>query len=58
MTKKPWYSKSVWTNLVIALAAFYPPVSEFIVSNPTLVVAAFGVVNVVLRLITKEKIST
>lgn len=55
-TKKPWLSKTIWTNLVLAVSPFIPGVQEWIAANPTALVMLFSVVNIVLRLVTKDKI--
>lgn len=55
-TKSPLQSKTLWINLIVAIAAFIPQVSEYIASHPEVLTIAFAVVNVVLRLLTKDKI--
>lgn len=56
--KKPWLSKTLWVNVVVAVAALaWPPAAEYIQQNPEIVMAAFAGLNVILRLVTKEKIS-
>lgn len=55
--KKPWLSKTLWTNLLLALVAFIPTVGEFVGKNPQVVLFFFGAVNMVLRLVTKDKVS-
>lgn len=54
--KKPWQSKVIWTNLILAIAAFIPDVHEFLLQRPELLALFFGGVNMLLRLVTKEKI--
>ena len=55
--KKPWLSKTLWLNAIVAVAALaYPPVQEWIEGNEALVMSVFAVANLVLRLVTKEKI--
>jgi len=55
--KKPILSKTLWVNLLVAaLALFFPLGRDFIASNPSLVVSGMGVVNILLRLVTKSKI--
>jgi len=56
-TKKPWASKTIILNAALALAAFYPPALAWIQGNMELVVAGMGILNIVLRAITKDKIS-
>jgi hypothetical protein len=56
-TKAPWQSKTLWFNLAVAVAAFFPVVSNWISAHPEAVPAAFGAVNFVLRLVSKDKIA-
>ena len=58
-TKKPFMSKTLWTNFVLAisavLAAKWPEVAEVVtVENVALL---FSFVNMVLRSVTKEQLS-
>jgi len=56
--KKPWESKTVILNLILAIAAIvFPPAVKLIQDNPELVAIAFTGLNIVLRLITKKPIS-
>lgn len=55
--KKPWLSKTLWANIIIAASAFYPPAREALTKNPELVLSLLSGVNMILRLITKDKIS-
>ena len=60
--KKPWLSKTIWFNFIMAtIAIFTPVVSDWAVQNSavfTQIVAAFWMgVNFLLRYITKDKIS-
>lgn len=54
--KKPWLSKTLWTNLLLALFAFFPGVDAWISSNPSAIVMGFSVINIILRLVTKDKV--
>lgn len=55
--KNPLKSKTLWLNFIAAaLALFYPPAQEWIATHPDAVVAIVSGVNMLLRLITKEKI--
>lgn len=63
-TKKPWLSKTVIVNavmgVVMAVAAFYPPakvVSDFISAHAAEIGMVWGILNIILRAITKDKIS-
>ena len=53
-SKKPWHSKTVWVNILMALGALYPPVQKFL--TPEMMGVLFGLVNLVLRLVTKKEI--
>ena len=54
--KKPWKSKTLWLNLLVALGAMMPwaPVAE-VMSEGNLVMV-LSVVNMVLRLVSNQKI--
>ena len=56
LSKKPWASKTLWLNLLVAAGAMMPwePVKE-VMSEANLVML-LSVVNMVLRLVSKEKI--
>lgn len=56
-TKKPWLSKTYWTNVLVPLLAFIPGFSGYVQAHPEMVLMVFGAVNLVLRTITKDKIS-
>ena len=62
-TKKPYLSKTIITNAILgvvgAVAAFVPGaavVSQFITAHAAEIGMVWGLLNIVLRLITKEKI--
>jgi uncharacterized membrane protein YqaE (UPF0057 family) len=55
-TKKPYLSKTIWTNVILALAAFIPGAQEWIQGNEAVVLAFWAVINIILRLLTKDKI--
>jgi len=56
-TKKPWQSKTIILNTVLALAAmFYPPVATYISTHPEVVAGVFAVLNIILRFVSKDKI--
>ena len=55
--KKPWYSKTVWVNLVMALVAFVPGAEDWVAHNPQAAVVVGVVVNLFLRAITKQPVS-
>ena len=52
--KKPWLSKTLLTNVIVAIIAFFPKVNESI--DASQVMMLMGVINIILRLLTKEKI--
>jgi hypothetical protein len=56
--KKPWLSKTLWLNAIVALGALFAPgVSEYIAAQPDVVVGVFAVVNMILRIVSKDKLS-
>lgn len=55
-SKKTYLSKTLWMNLVIALSAFFPGVSEWVAGHPDLFMVGFSVINMVLRAVTKDKL--
>lgn len=55
--KAPWQSKSLWVGLFAAIAPFFPAVEEWIQGNELAYSQALGLVFLLLRLITKDKIS-
>ena len=54
--KKPWSSKTMWLNLLVAVGAMLPwePMQEMM-SEANLIMV-LSVVNMVLRLVSKDKI--
>lgn len=57
-TKKPWLSKTLITNLVLAVTAVVcPPVQVWISAHPEVSAMVWSGVNAVLRLVTKDAIS-
>lgn len=56
LEKKPWASKTLWLNLLVAMGAMLPwePVKE-VMSEANLIMI-LSVVNMVLRLVSKDKI--
>lgn len=56
VVKKSYESKTLWTNLVMAVLAFFPGTQSFVAGNPELFVWVFAGVNVLLRFLTKDKI--
>lgn len=56
-SKKPWLSKTLIMNAVVALAAFYPPAAEFVKANAEMCLMSLGMVGMALRMFTKGAIS-
>lgn len=54
--KAPYKSKTIWVNLLFAVAAFFPQAQEFLKNHPEAVMSGFAVLNMVLRLVSKDKI--
>ena len=54
--KNPLQSKTIWVNLLLAVAAFFPSVQTYIAANPEMIPTAFAVLNIILRLVTKTGI--
>ena len=58
LTKKPYLSKTLIMNAVVAILALaYPPAAEFIKGNADSALAVLAALNMALRMVTKEKIS-
>ena len=57
-SKKPYQSKTLIVNALVAVLALVAPgASEFISAHPGEVAVAFSMINMALRLISKDKIS-
>jgi len=55
--KNPLKSKTLWFNLVVAaLALFSPETRAWLSANPEVVMTTFGLINIILRFVTKGKI--
>ena len=54
--KPVWQSKTAWVNVIMAIAAFIPPVNDYIGKHPEAFVWGFAALNMVLRLISKGRI--
>jgi hypothetical protein len=52
--KSPFKSKTLWANFLVAAIAFFPKVSDQLDSSQVMLALSF--VNVVLRMVTKDKI--
>lgn len=56
--KKPWLSKTLWLNAVVAVLALAGiNAGEWVSAHMDIVVAAVAGLNFLLRLITKDKIT-
>lgn len=57
-SKKPWFSKTLWSNLILAIgaviAAGVPAAAEYVTAENVAMV--FAVVNSILRMVTKGAI--
>ena len=57
-SKKPWLSNTIWMNLIGAvLALVYPPASAWLAAHADITLGFFAGLNILLRLISKDKIS-
>ena len=57
VVKSPLYSKTLWVNLIMAVSAlFIPSVGEWMSANIPMVTMIFTGLNMVLRLVTKDRI--
>lgn len=56
-TKPVYLSKTVWTNLLLAVAVFYGPASQYLQGHPDILAIVFSGVNLVLRFATKAKLA-
>lgn len=54
-SKPFWQSKTFWVNLVLGAGSFVPAINKYL--SPEILAGVFTVVNIVLRFISKDKIS-
>jgi len=54
MEKSVVQSKTLWVNLILAIAAFIPSIKEVI--NEDVLLQIFAAINIMLRLVTKDKV--
>lgn len=52
--KSLFTSKTLWVNLIVGIAAFFPAVAEKV--NPVTVMQAMTFINIILRFVTKDKV--
>lgn len=57
MNKKPWLSKTLWANFIVAGIAFFPGADNYYHAHPLVVVEFLAIANVVLRLATHDRLS-
>lgn len=56
-TKKPWLSKTLILNAVVAISAIaFPPAAAWIAANPVILATGLAGVNFLLRLVTHQAI--
>ena len=55
-TTKPWLSKTIWLNVIIAVAAFVPVVRDWIAGHSEIVLIAIAGAGSILRVVTNGKI--
>ena len=55
-TKNPWTSKTLWTWIIVAAAPLYPPVGQFVSTNPEAAGAIVAIVFAILRAMTETKL--
>ncbi len=56
-SKKPWMSKTLWTAVIMALAAQFPPAAALFAANPAAVTTGLAAVFAGLRLVSNGKVS-
>lgn len=54
--KMIYQSKTVWVNLIFAVAAFFPSVQQYISAHPELIPTLFAILNILLRVVSKSGI--
>lgn len=55
---KAWYlSKTLWINLIAVASLMVPAVGAYVASHPSAVVDGLGAINVLLRLLSSDKLS-
>jgi hypothetical protein len=55
--KSVFSSKTMWINFAMAIASLFPPVKEWVESNPDNSIVLLASVNMILRYITQQKVS-
>ena len=54
--KRPWQSKTVWANLVLAALAFVPGFDQFVSDHPSTTALVISVVGIILRYVSRDAI--
>lgn len=54
-SKPFWLSKTMWANLLMGVAAFFPKIRDL--ASPEVMSSAFVLVNMILRLISSGKVT-
>ena len=54
VVKKPWQSKTILANFIVAALAFVPDIAAIV--SPEVVMQGLAIINIVLRLVTKDHI--
>jgi hypothetical protein len=54
--KNPILSKTILFNLIVAAAAVFPGVSEWVAQNTTIILPVIGAIGIGLRFLTKGKV--
>ena len=57
-TKRPWQSKTVVVNFLMAAGVLlYPPMAAWISAHPTELSSAWAVLNILLRVVSKDQVT-
>lgn len=56
-TKPTYLSKTLWLNLILAIAAFFPNISSVVQSHPELTIAGFAIANMIMRVVSKSELT-
>ena len=56
MNKSALKSKTMWFGLATALAPLFPSFGAFMADNAAMLVSAWGIMAMILRMVTKDKI--
>lgn len=55
--KKPWLSKTLWMNLIMAvLVMFWPAAGDVVASHPEVATMVWSGINMLLRFVTKDQL--